>query len=222
MGAPTERYYFGDFRLWREGIHHWEIPTRGVTQEFEGVDQEHALVLPASSNTKLELAVRCLGAPNPADKTQKGWRALLRALRRGLVDRSLRSDPLVWIQDDGVSDVVGSYAAPQITANGHPFTNGDVVLVRRAGLGLWSLATVSSAAANTFDVAAVAGTSLHAIQAADELFLVEEYYLGMVGQLVEPAVPQTDQADVYAPELVYKFKGSGRYDYARTSASVGS
>lgn len=220
-GTPTDRYYFGDFKLWGPGIDHAEIPARGTLQEFQGVDQEHALLIPASSNTSLRLRVRTFGEPNPASKTRPGFRSVLAGERRGLVVRSEVADPLVWIEDDTVTDTVSSYAAPTITAAGHPFANGDVVLVRRAGLGLWSLATVSNAAANTFDVAAVAQTTLHAIAAADEIYLVEAYWLGMIFENLD-TVPPKDDGDWYADELAYTFAGAGRYVYERTAAAVGS
>lgn len=220
MAAPNERYFYGDFRLYHHGLEHVEVPARGQLLSFQGVDQKRALVIPASANHQLELQVRCFGAPNTASKTRRGFRALLRALRVALEDRSLRADPVVWVEDDSRSKSVTSFGAPTVTSAGHGFSNGDVVLVRRLGAGLFSLATVSNAAANTFDVTAVAGTALHAIAAADEIHLVEGYWTGMVFAGLEPVQP--GEEDWWSDGVGYRFAGSGSSSYARTGASVGS
>ncbi len=221
-GTPTDRYYFGDFRLWLQGIDHAELPARGVLQEFQGVDQTHGLMIPASSNTTLRIRVRTFGAPNPSSIDRKGFRSVLAQVRAGLVARSLRADPLVWIEDDTVTDTVTSFAGSTITAAGHPFADGDVVLVRRLGVGLWSLATVSAAGAGGFDVTAVGTTTLHAIQPADEIYRVEGYYLGAIAEGID-TVPPKDDGDFYADELAYTFATSGLYTYERTAAAtVGS
>lgn len=220
MAGPNERYFYGDLRLWQHGLDHVEAPARGQLLSFQGVDQKRALVIPASANHQLELAVRCFGAPNPASKTRRGFRAILRALRVALEDRSLRADPVVWVEDDSRSKVVGGYAAPTITSVAHGFADGDVVLVRRLGAGLFSLATVSAAAADTFVVTAVAGTALHAIAAADEIHLVEGYWAGMVFAGLAPVTPGDE--DWWTEGLEYRFSGSGSSSYARTTAAVGS
>lgn len=211
-----ERYYFGDFKLYGAGIDHDPQGERGVLQEFDGVDQDYALVIAASPSQRLELVVITLGEPNPSSKTTKGWKAIREAVRAALELRADTADPVVWVEDDTLADTVSSYAAPTITAAGHPFADGDVVLVRRAGA--WSLANVSNSTANTFDVAAVAQTELHAIAAADEVYLVEGYWLGMVYGGVSPQ----DAAGSWYGELSWRFRGSGRWRYSRTAAVVGS
>lgn len=221
-GAPTSRYYFGDFRLWKAGDTHVEEPQRAVALEYQGVDQERALIVPSSPNLSLPLRVLCLGEPNPVAANRRGWKALVAALRRGLEARSERADPVVWVEDDSRSKLVTGYAAPTVTSAAHGFSNGDVVLVRRAGPGLWSLATVGAAAANTFTVTAVAGGQLHAIQAGDEIHLVEAYYLQNVYLGLEPVVPGAEGDDWLAERVTYLFKSSGRYTYNRTAATVGS
>lgn len=220
-GAPTSRYYFGDFRLWKCGDTHLEDPTRQPVQEHVGVDNDHVLVVTNTLGQGLGLAVLCVGEPNPVATNAKGWRALKAALRTGLWARGLRKDPVTWVADDTRSKAVTSWAAPTVTSAAHGFSNGDVVLVRRAGLGLWSLAAVSAAAANTFNLTAVAGTSLHAIQAADELHLVEAYYLGMASLGFVAPVPD-ERGDWMAERVTYNFRGAGRYTYNRTAATVGS
>jgi len=211
-----ERYYFGDFKLYGAGLDHDPQGERGVLQEFDGVDQDYALVIAASPSQRLELVVITLGEPNPASKTTKGWKAIREAVRAALEGRADTADPVVWIEDDTLADLVDSYSAPTVTATAHPYANGDVVLIRRAGA--WSLATVSNATANTYDVTAVGQTTLHAIAAADEVYLVEGYWLGMVYGGVTP----TDAEGSWYGELSWRFRGSGRYRYSRTAAAVGS
>jgi hypothetical protein len=218
VGAATGRLYYGDFRLWREAIEPKERYGRTLLQEFQGIDQPRVLVVPASANAGLDLEARCLGFPNPSSKNRKGWVAVKRALRTGMEARLHRTDPVVWVEDDTRSKNVTSVLGVTITSNAHGFNNGDVVLVRRLGVGLWSLAVVGGTTANSFTVAAVAGTSLHAIQAADEVHLVEAYWLGMVWKDFQPE----GEMGWYAKEVVYTFRGSGALSYARSQASVGS
>lgn len=217
---PTERYYFGDLRLWQLGLDHVEAGDRAGNLSFEGVDRKRRLVIPASPNVGLELLVRCVGSPNPASVDRKGFRAALRAMRVALEDRADRADPVVWIEDDRRSKTVTGWAAPTVTCAAHGYANGDVVLVRRLGAGLWSLATVSNVAAGTFDLTAVTGTALHAIAAADEIHLVEGYWLGMVASSPERVEP--GEEDWWAEAIGYRFVGSGSTTYARTAAAVGS
>lgn len=226
MGAPIDRIYFGDFRLWQAALGPpSEVPKRSVLQQFSGVDQANELVVPASSNMGLELLARTVGEPNPAAKTELGWAAIKRALRQALTARSLRSDPLCYVSDPvNFGDTVGSYAAPVITAAGHPFSNGEVVLVRRAGVGDFSLGAVSSVLTNTFVLGGVAGgPAFHAIAPGDEIFRVDLYWLGLAVTGPPEAVPPNEtDGDWFAPQVTYRFRGAGRYDYARIAAAVGS
>lgn len=218
MGAATGRFYYGDLRLWREAIAPEERYARTLLQEFQGVDQPRVLVIAASGNAGLDLEARCLGFPNPAAKNRKGWVAVKRALRVAMDARLHRTDPVVWVEDDTRSKVVGGYSTPTITSTAHGFANGDVVLVRRAGAGLYAVATVGGVTADTFTVTPVAGTTLYAIAAADEVHLVEAYWLGMVWRDFEPK----GEAGWWAKEVAYRFRGSGASTYARTTAAVGS
>lgn len=219
--TPTARFYFGDFRLWKAADTFDAAPTRLPVQEHVGVDQDRVLVVSNTLGAGVVLTALCAGEPNPVARNQRGWKSLSAALRAGLEARGTRKDPFVWVADDTRSKAVTSYAAPTVTRAAHGFSNGDVLLVRRAGVGLWSLVTVSGAAAGTFDVAAVTGTSLHAIAGGDELHLVEAYHLGMAyvglqGSGLDP------RGDWLAERIAYTFRGSGRYTYHRTAASVGS
>ena len=104
-------------------------------------------------------------------------------------------------------------------AGGHPYVNGDVVLVRRAGVGLFSLGSVLGATGTAFNLSSLSlGIPLHAILAGDEVFLVEAYWLGMVWRDFEPR----DERGWWAREVGYTFRGGGALTYARTTATVGS
>jgi hypothetical protein len=222
VGAPTGRVYYGDLRLWREGIAPEERYGRILLQEFQGIDQARVLVIAASANAGLDLEVRCLGFPNPSAKNRRGWIAVKRALRVAMDARIHRTDPVVWIEDDTTRRVVTSYGgSPAVNvAGGHPHANGDVVLIRRLGVGLFSLGTVMNATGTAFDVASVLmpGLPLHAIQAGDEILLVEAYWPGMVWRDFEPRGEQ----GWYAKDVAYSFRGSGSASYARTTAAVGT
>lgn len=217
---PVERYYFGDARLHKHGIEHVTDPVRQVLQKFQGTDRTQGLVLPASSNNERTVRVRCFMPPNASSPAKDGLRADIEDMIALLEARSLRADPLVWVKDDSLSKAVTSYAAPTITSAGHGRSNGDIVLVRRLGAGLYSLAVVSNVAANTFDVAAVGGTSLHAIAAADEIHLVEQYWLGAIYARMGSIEPQ--EGDFWTEGAEYSFACPGGSHYSRTTSAVGS
>jgi hypothetical protein len=218
MGAATGRFYYGDLRLWREAIAPEEQYARTLLQEFQGIDQAKMLVIAASGNAGLDLHARCLGFPNPASKNRRGWVAIKRVLRVAMDARIHRTDPLVWVEDDTTLRVLSGVAGPLMTSAPHPYVTGDVLLIRRVGVGLWSLVTATVVGASTFNAAAVPGTILHAIQPGDEVLRVEAYWLGMVWKDFQR---EGDQG-WYAKEVLYSFRGSGAYSYARTAAAVGS
>jgi hypothetical protein len=212
------RYAYGDFLLWREGIGHVEEDVRGDLQVHPGADRTEALVVPASPNFNLQVVVKTLGFPNPASKDQKGWRSTMAALRKGLRARSERADPLVWIEHDLPTRVLSAVAPNLKITGGHGFVNGDVVLIRRLGVGLYSLGTVAVVDADEFNVTSLAG-ALHAIAVNDDVYLVEQYWYPMVYQRVAPAEPQ-QKGDWWGKELVYTFLGPGTSTYERTSSST--
>lgn len=217
--AHRPRYFYGDFALWREGIDHEETDRRGALQVHQGADRDFALVVPASPNMTAQVEVRTLGAPHASSKDQKGWRSIAQALRVQLRGRASRGDPLVWVEDDTRMKTVGSFASPTVTSAAHGFSNGDVVLIRRLGVGIYALGTVGSVAANTFVLTLIAG-SLSGIAASDEIHLVEAYWYPMVFR--ELRATRADGGDWYAPEVTYSFEGSASSTYSRTSAGVGS
>lgn len=221
-GAATCRAYYGDFRLWREGIDYLERPARAAVQEFEGVDQDLALVIPSSVNARLEVLVRTLGYPNPVQKDRAGFRAILRAVRAGLQARADRLDPLVWIEDDTTLRVLAAASPSLQTTAPHGYSTGDRLLIRRAGVGLWTLLAATVTGADTFTGSAVTGTQLHAIAAGDEVLRVDAYWVGMVAQPFPQPVEPRDEGDFWNPRVEYIFKGSGEHTYSRAVATVGS
>lgn len=222
MAAHKPRAFWGDLGLWREGIVAVEADEMAEPQVHAGADRADALVVPVGGGS-LAVEVRCLGAPHPSSKDQKGWRATYAAMRAALRTRALRTDPLVWVADDTTLRTIDAVSPNLRTSAAHGLANGDVVLIRRAGAGLYSLGVVTVVDTDEFNVAAVTGApALHAIAAADQVYLVEQYWLPMAYRSLGPAQPRGD-GDWYASELVYSFRGSGRYTYSRTAAStVGS
>jgi hypothetical protein len=201
--------FFGDLKL--PTLLRGLVPQiqRGVTQMFQGNDRLRALVVAASPNFVAGLDAICFIAP----ETKKGFRSREMALHAALVERGEGYYPVCWIDDSTRSKVVGSYSAPTITSNSHGFSNSDRVLIRRAGVGLYTIGTVAGATSNTFTVSAN-----HAILAGDEIHLIEEYYDRMVFQDISPIRLSAD-GDYYTEELTYKFVGNGSTVYARTTVS---
>lgn len=221
-GIPTSRYFHGDLRLYQHGDDHVEDPQRQAAQEHQGVDQERVYLVPSSTNQSLNVQVTCLGEPHPTSVDAKGFKAQLAGLRRAKEARAERLDPLVWVARADLSGAVTVWATPNLTVPGNTFAMGDVLLVRRLGVGLWSLVTVTGVpGGGVVAVAAVSGTTLHAILAGDEVHLVEAYYLSMVWAQLEPVGPSRFGTWV-AERLAYAFRGSGRFTYNRTASSIGS
>lgn len=216
MADPHERFYFGDWALWGAGVDHYEDGGRTVTQEFAGVDHTHATVLPASSNMDFTLEVQTLGEPNPNARTRKGWRSTMSKIRTDLNLRSLRADPVVWIEDTTKSKVVQSYVDPVISSPAHGFVNDDRVLIRRLGAGLFTLGKVLNAAADSFEVSDELAVPGHAIAANDDILLVESYWAALVCTRPPMAQPNED-GDYYAMGLTWRFRGNGRFVYHRTA-----
>lgn len=216
--AHTTRYFWGDFGLWKQGDTHVTEEQDLPPQVDHGADQERALVTPLG-NGKLSMEVLCVGAPHPSSKTQKAWRSQYEAIRAAKRARNLRVDPLVWIEDDSLKRTVDTYSGGTVTTTAaHGRTTGDVVLIRRLGAGLFTLATITVTGASTFTLAAAAGTSVHAIAAADDVYVVEAYWSPMVWTKLGPAKPEPE-GDWFARRLSYVFEGSARYTYSRTAAS---
>lgn len=204
--------FYGDLKL--PTILRGLVPTiqRGVTQTFQGADRTRGLVIANSPNWIASLDVMCFVSPE-TDYSKKGFRSREMGLHAALIDRSEGYHPVCWIEDSSRSKVVGSYSAPTVTSNSHGFSNGDKVLIRRAGVGLYTLSTVGGVTTNTFTV-----SGAHAIQAADEIHLVEQAYSSMVFSDITP-IRLSPNGDYYTEEITYRFLGNGSTVYARTAVS---
>lgn len=216
----TSRYHWGDLRLWQHGKTHIVEDAPTVEQVFQGVDRTRALIVPGSSNDLLSVEVRTLGMPHPTQPDQAGVKTQERAMRAAIRTRRATLYPVVWTVDDTTVKVVGSYAAPTVTCVAHGRSTGDVVLIRRPGAGLYSLATVTYLTADTFSIVTVSGASLHAIATSDEIHLVEWYLLGCRCVGMSPVTPTPGKGEWYAPDVSYRFVSSGQYEYSRTTATA--
>ena len=216
----TNRYHWGDLRLWHHGKTHIVEDAPTVEQVFQGVDRTRALIVPGSSNDMLSVEVRTLGMPNANALSQAGVKTQERAMRAAIRARRATLYPLAWTVDDTTVKAVGSFSTPTVTCVAHGRSTSDVVLIRRAGAGLYSLATVTYVDADNFTVAAVTGTSLHAIAASDEIHLVEWYLLGCRCVGMSPVTPTPGKGEWFAPDVAYRFMSSGQYEYSRTTATA--
>lgn len=216
----TGRYHWGDLRLWHHGKTHVFDDAPTVDQVFQGTYRTRALIVPDSTNDMLTGEVHTVGMPHPTQPDQAGVKTQERAMRAAIRTRRGTLYPLAWTVDDTTVKTVGSFSTPTVTCTAHGRTTGDVVLIRRAGAGLYSLATVTVVNADSFTVAAVTGTSLHAIAAADEIHLVEWYLLGCRCVGMSPVKPVPGKGEWYAPDVTYRFMSSGQYEYNRTTATA--
>lgn len=220
MSDPNERFYWGDFRLADHAIDHDGDADGEAPQEFTGVDQIRRLVIPGSPNDGFTVGLRALLNSGSGAASRRAFRARHQAMLAALTLRRRRQDPLIWVEDTTRSKVVTSYATGTLTTSAaHGLATGDVVLIRRLGAGLFTLATFTSTAPTTGTLVAVTGGQIHAIAALDEVHLVEAYWIGMT-LASKPKVPPQDGDHWGVCE--FAFRGSGRYLYSRTSTSVGS
>ena len=187
--------------------------SRGNTQVHQGVDRLRALHIATSPNYSLALEVHCFWAPE-SDFSKVGFRAREMAVREALIARSESLHPVFWIEDDSLSKTVGSYTAPTVTSSSHGFSDGEVVLIRRLGSGLYTYGQISNSTTNTFDL----GDS-HGITTGDDIHLVEGYWSGMLYQQMSRIQP-SEHGDYYAESVVYSFSGSGDTTYQRTSITL--
>jgi len=209
------RAYFGDVRL--PGVLRSVVPDepRGFTQIHVGVDRTTALVLPTSPNYMTRLMVTTFWDPE-SDFSKKGFRARETKVREALRSRSEATYPLCWIEDDTKSTTITSFTGNVITTTANPngFANGDVVLVRRNGTGLYTIGVVSSRDANHITV-----TAAHAYQNGDGIHLVEKYWAGMIFDALGALAP-TGTSDSHAMDATFGFTGTGSSTYDRTSVTL--
>ncbi len=205
--------FYGDLKLETELRSIIPSESRGNAQVHVGVDRLRALHVTSSPNYSVSLEVHCFWGPE-TDFSKTGFRAREMAQREALVARSESLHPVFWIEDDTLSKTVGSYSAPTVTSTSHGFSDGDVVLIRRLGSGLYTYGAISNATTNTFDLA-----DNHGITTSDDIHLVESYWAGMVyGQM--GAIQPSEHGDYYAEDVPYSFSGSGDSTYQRTSITL--
>lgn len=216
----TGRYHWGDLRLWHHGKTHIVDDAPTLDQVFQGTDRTRVLIVPVSQNDQASIEVHTVGMPHPTQPDQAGVKTQERAMRAAIRSRRAVLYPVAWTVDDTTVKVVGSYAAPTVTCVGHGRATGDVVLIRRAGAGLFSIATVTVTGADTFTIVTVSGASLHAIAAGDEIHLVEWYMLGCRCVGMSPVAPVPGKGEWFAPDVTYRFTSSGQYEYNRTTATA--
>lgn len=210
----STRIYYGDLRLWGVPNAPTPVPGRTVTQEFQGSEQDRALVWASSPNSALDLECTAVAAMDSAKPTRLGLLALKRQLWTEYVSRAAREDPVIYVDDDSTAKTASGFSGGAIQCTGHGFVDGDVVLCRRAGAGNYILGTVGSASDNAFVLTPVTGTIAGIVpQAADDLLLVSAYWCGMVWL----AVDASDQGWHF--DASYAFRGAPDSDetYARTA-----
>lgn len=220
------RFFYGDLELWREAARApVEQPTRRVAQVFDGVDQLEALVVGNSPNHQLVLRLPALGFPNPASATTKGWLAISRQMRRDLWDRGLRTDPVAWVEDLTLSKAVQTYVAGLVTTTtAHGLVVGQVVLIRKKGVGNWLLGNVATTpSGTTFTVSMSAGMAnpdAYVPVAADDVHVVEAWWGGCAHGAVDAMQADVETGAWFAQEVAYRFTTSGRYSWAATDATA--
>ena len=205
--------FYGDLKLETELRSIIPSEARGNLQVHQGVDRLRALHVTTSPNYTTSLEVHCFWGPE-TDFSKTGFRAREMAVREALIARSESLHPVFWIEDDALSKTVGSYSSPTVTSSSHGFSDGDVVLIRRFGSGLYTYGTISNTTTNTFDL----GDS-HGITAGDDIYLVEKYWAGIAYDQMG-AIQPSEHGDYYAEDVTYSFSGSGDATYQRTSTTL--
>lgn len=109
-----KRAIFGNLRLWSHARSLNEQEDRGSPAQVAlGVDQDRALVIPASPNAHGGIEVVTWGGPGSV-KTQAAWIAMKAAIRAALRARHEYGFPLVWVEDDTYDRVGRARLAPEV------------------------------------------------------------------------------------------------------------
>lgn len=215
----NKRAYWGDLRLWYAAINYVESTPRGASITVPGIDRTEALHIHTSPNFGGDVEIHTVFLPSAL--TQEDHRARVAAMLTALEARAglnQPAHPLVWVADNARSRVVDSYAAPVVTSAGHGFANGDVVLMRRLGPGLYGVGYVSNVTANTFTVVFENDWGGgYAVQGGDDILLVERVWAGHGYQGMGPLpLDPASGGDYFAADTVYTFSGSRASGYTRT------
>jgi hypothetical protein len=208
--------FYGDLQLGSELRAIVPSQARGNLQVHQGGDRLRALVTAASPNLTTALDVQTFIAPD-STFSKKGFRSYEMAMRGALTSRANRTDPVMWIETSTPTRTVGSFASPTVTCNGHGLSNGNVVLIRRSGVGYYTLSTISGVTTNTFVVVSL--SSSHTITAGDNIYLVEQAYYGCVWQDLAEMQPAPN-GDYYCEMASFKFLASGSTTYSATTTTL--
>jgi hypothetical protein len=211
------RAYFQDLKLWGVFKRPKTNDRRTVTQEHQGVDQDTALVIAASPNSSGQLVVVQVWEPDTVP-TWLQFRGREKALRLALNARREKKGP-VCLVDDANSATVAGVSGSVLTLTATPpyaFQIGDHVLVRRLGVGLYSLVRVEAVGAwpaYTITVSAPleAGGSdgaAHAYAIGDNVHKVEMAWTGMTFEQF-PELNPGEHGDFYADDVPFTFRGLG-------------
>ena len=206
------RAYFGDLLLpdYLLGI----VPEQQrQMQVHPGVDRDYALHVPSSPNVSTRLMVQTLWTDS--NYTKRGFRSMEMVVRAALIARAGATHPVVWVESETPSTTVASSSGAVITTTANPngFTTGDVVLIRRSGVGLYTLGSVTARTSNSITVAAS-----HTYHAGDTIQLVEAYWSAFIWDSLQ-AIPLSGQSDSYTDAASFLFVGAGGTTYHRTTAT---
>lgn len=208
------RAFFQDLKLW--GVYLRPTTTdRRQVHEHEGIDQPYALVIPTSPNHGGTVRVATVWEPGDTP-TWQTFRARERALRHALYARSDKTGPLC-IVDDANKATVSLFSSGVITLASTPpyaFQVGDAILVRRLGVGLYTLATVA-AIGSWPPYTVTLGTVIQygeipadTIQPGDDVHKVELAWSGLTFESF-PELVSGEHGDYYAEEAGFVFRGLG-------------
>ena len=216
------RIYYGDLRLWRTGRYIEAKRPRGGMQVYEGIDSKDALVLPTSPNYNTELECHTLFDPTAdanGDFTRFSLQSIVDAMSEALVARSAARAPVCWIEDSSDTTVnrsISAVAGGLLTVGSNSFANNDWVLVRRLGVGLWTLSQVSGRTATQITV-----TAAHPITTSDTVMLVHQFWKNMVFDSNQGIGVGKDGGH-FSDDVTYPFKGTcpAAYRYSRLTVNL--
>lgn len=225
----SKRAIFGNLRLWSHARRLEEQEDRGFpAQVAMGVDQDRALVIPASPNVHGGIDVVTWGGPT-ATLTQAAWIAQKAEIRAALRARHGYGFPLVWCEDDAYDEVVASGSGTgYVTSSAHAYVVGDVLFFYRPSddedraaihaFGWGEVTATPSSTGITLD--ADPSTDDYAPEAGDLIVRVSSLftplYCGGVRQMGKPG----KGGDYYSPEIVWPFTGVPTTEIHRTTGSL--
>lgn len=204
------RAYFQDLKLW--GVFKKPLAAEAeAVQVHQGVDAPTALVLPMGNATG-SLTVLNTWQPETS-LTWLDFRAREKALRAALQARQVRGP--VCIVDDAKSSTVAGVAAGVLTLTSVPpyqFQVNDYVLVRKLGVGSWSLCKLSAVGAwpaYTVTVGVLQTSGSHTIAIGDDVLKVEISWGDMSFINFPPLMGDQEAGDYFARDVPFTFQGVG-------------